>query len=239
MVLAQLSPMTFSMRAVLTLVLLLAAGGWDNAQSQTGASPQIFFEEAPALLITTDGDPVYRGVEGTGLERIVNTRAFIVRDSAGIHYLKVFDGWMEAYSLNGDWSVSGVAPEGGIEALRRAVGAKLVDRLDGDGSPAGTPSLARDVPRIIVSPEPAALIVTEGPARYQTVEGTSLEYLVNTTAKVFREPTDQQFYVLVGGRWFRAWATDGPWEFIRNDELPADIATWITKTRKDQGERSQ
>jgi hypothetical protein len=224
--------MAFPVRAGLTLVLLLAAGGRDNGQSQPGA-PHIFFREAPALLITTDGDPVYRGVEGTDLERIVNTRAFIVRDHAGIHYLKVFDGWMEAYVLNGDWSVSGVAPEGGIEALRRAVDAKLVDRLDRDGSPANTPSLATEVPSIVVSPEPAALIVTEGPARYQTVEGTSLEYLVNPTDKVFREPTDQELYVLVGGRWFRAWVTDGPWEFIRDDELPADIAGWIAKTRKD------
>ena len=231
--------MAFSMRAGLTVLLLLSAGGRPNAQIQTDASTHIFFVEAPALLITTDGDPIYGGVEGTGLERIVNTRAFIVRDRAGIHYLKVFDGWMEAYSLNGDWSVSGVAPEGGPDAFRRAVDAKLVDRLDGDGSPAGRPSLASDVPSIVVSPEPAALIVTEGPARYETVGGASLESLVNTTTKVFREPTDQQLYVLVGGRWFRAWATDGPWEFIRNDELPADIAEWITKTRKDDEERSQ
>jgi hypothetical protein len=230
--------MAFPVRAGLTLVLLLAGGGRDNAQSQTGA-PHIFFEQAPALLITTDGDPVYRGVEGTDLERIVNTRAFIVRDHAGIHYLKVFDGWMEAYVLNGDWSVSGVAPEGGLEALRRAVDAKLVDRLDGDGSSVDTPSLATEVPSIVISPEPAALILTEGPARYQRVEGTSLEYLVNTTAKVFREPTDQQLYVLVGGRWFRAWATAGPWEFIRDNELPADIARWLTKTRKHEEDHSQ
>ena len=211
----------------------------EYAQSLTGASPRIFFEQAPALLITIDGDPVCRRVDGTNLERIVNTRAFIVRDHGGIHYLKAFDGWMEAYALNGDWSVSGVAPEGGIEAFRRAVNAKLVDRLDDDDSPTDTPRLATKVPRIVVSSEPAALIVTEGPAHYQKIEGTSLEYLVNTTAKVFREPTDQELYVLVGARWFRAWATDGPWEFIRDDDLPADIAERITKTRKHEEEDLQ
>jgi hypothetical protein len=71
------------------------------------------------------------------------------------------------------------------------------------------------------------------------VDGSSLEYLVNTTAKVFREPTDQELYVLVGDRWFRAWATDGPWEFIRDDELPADIAQRIIKTRKPEEEHIQ
>ena len=56
-------------------------------------------------LIRIDGDPVYRRIEGTDLERIVNTKVLIVRDSADIHYLKVRDGWMEAYGLMGDWSV--------------------------------------------------------------------------------------------------------------------------------------
>jgi hypothetical protein len=206
-----------------------------HAQSVT-ASPQIFFAQSPALLILIDGDPVYRAIEGTDLERIVNTRALIVRDGAGIHYMKVLDGWMEAYTLKGDWSVSGVTPDGGREALERAVGENNVDLLDGSGSQANAPSLATHVPTIVISSEPAALIVTEGPPRYQTVDGTSLEYLANTSAKVFREPTDQELYVLVAERWFRAWTTDGSWEFIPSDQLPADITALITKTRKHEEE---
>jgi len=37
-----------------------------------------------------------------------------------------------------------------------------------------------------------------------------LKRLVNTTATVFKEPTDDEVYVLVVDRWFRAWTTDGP-----------------------------
>lgn len=225
--------MTVPIRVSLTLVLLLAAGARaGNAQSMTAASPQIFFAASPALLILIDGDPRYRAIEGTDLERIVNTRALIVRDHAGLHYLKVLDGWMEAYTLHGDWSVSGVAPTGGREVLKRAAEEGTVDPLDGGDSQGNAPSLATHVPTIVISSEPAALIVTEGPPRYQTVGGTSLEYLANTTATVFREPTDQELYVLIGERWFRAWTTDGPWEFIPGDELPTDIAASITKTRK-------
>ena len=231
--------MTFPIRVSLTLLLLLAAGGrGGNAQSTTAASPQIFFAESPAFLILVDGDPVYRPIEGTDLDRVVNTTALIVRDPAGIHYLKVRDGWMESYTLTGDWSVSGVAPSGATEALRHASEVKTVDLLDGSGSGAEVQSLATQAPTILISSEPAALIVTDGPARYQTVDGTSLEHLVNTTATVFREPTDQELYILVTGRWFRAWTTDGPWQLIPNDELPADIAAWMTKTRKhEEGRR--
>jgi hypothetical protein len=82
------------------------------------------FSEQPAILILIDGDPVYRAVQGTELQRVVNTRPFIVRDMDGIHYLKVFDGWMQAYSLTGLWSVAGVPPPGAPEALQQAVAAK-------------------------------------------------------------------------------------------------------------------
>jgi hypothetical protein len=75
-----------------------------------------------------------------------------------------------------------------------------------------------------VSTTPAHLIITDGPEQYKKVEGTSLEYLANTTGNVFREPTDQQLYALVSGRWFRAWTTDGPWRFMPGSDLPADIA---------------
>ena len=130
-----------------------------------------------------------------------------MRDEAGIHYLKVLDGWMEAYMLMGDWSVSGVTPPGGTVALERAVDAGNVDLLDGSRSKMTAPTLAAQPPTILISSTPATLIVTDGPARFQTIKGTALERLVNTTAKVFREPTDQELYVLVAGHWYR-WVED-------------------------------
>jgi hypothetical protein len=211
-------------RVSLTLLLLALSGSRGTAQTIKTDTLRIFFAESPALLILIDGDPVYRSIAGTELERIVNTRAVIVRERSGIHYLKILDGWMQAYTLTGDWSVSGVAPAGGAAALERASDTMTVDLLDGSRTKAERPSLANQPPTIFISSEPAALIVTDGPERYQTVEGTSLESLVNTTAKVFREPTDQELYVLVAGRWYRAWTTDGPWQFIPTEELPADIA---------------
>ena len=46
----------------------------------------------------------------------------------------------------------------------------------------------------------------------------------NTTARVFREPTDQELYVLASGRWCRSWKPEGPSQFISGDQLPADFA---------------
>jgi hypothetical protein len=189
--------------------------------------PKFLFSEQPAILVPIDGDPVYRAVQGTDLQRIINTKPFIVRDAAGIHYMKVFDGWMQTYILTGLWSASGAPPPGAEEALQQAVAARTVDLLDGriPGKPDETPKLEVDaVGTIFVSTVPAELIVTSGPFQFAAVEGTSLQYVENTTANVFKEPTDDELYVLSAGRWFRSWRTDGPWQFVPSNELPADFA---------------
>jgi hypothetical protein len=204
-----------------------SAGATQDGPAIRNDPPAILFAEEAAILVLIDGEPVYRPVEGTDLQRIINTKPFIVRDEAGLHYMKVFDGWMEAYELTGIWSVSGVAPRGAERALQQAVTQKTVDLLEGatPAHPDDTPRLdAGAVPAIFMSTEPAELIVTNGPPRFVTVEGSSLEYVENTTANVFKEPTDDELYVLTAGRWFRAWTIDGPWEFVPSRELPADFA---------------
>ena len=190
--------------------------------------PTIFFSAAPALLVRIEGDPVYRTVPGTELQRVVNTTALIVRDVTGMCYLKILDGWMEAYSLDANWwSVSVVGPDLGEVALRQAVASKtvdLVDRVDPKNA-TGMSSLANGpAPVIFISTTPAALIVTDGPMKFAPIKGTSLQYVVNTSADVFREPTDQELYLLTSGRWFRSWNVEGPWQLVASSELPADFA---------------
>jgi hypothetical protein len=227
------------------LILCLATSAWmiaaDRSETDLGIvtaekdghglpikndPPKLLFARQSAILILIDGDPVYRPIDGTDLQRIINTKPFIARDAAGIHYLKLFDGWVQAYTLTGNWSVAGVPPRGAEQALQRAVAAKTVDLLDGatPGTPGDKPSLDTGaVPTIFISTGPADLIVTSGPPQFAAVEGTALEYIENTTAHVFKEPTDDELYVLISGRWFRSWRTDGPWQFVPSSELPADI----------------
>src|SRR5262245_59515837 len=212
--------------APLTLALLLLVAGRSSAPAQH--LRHIYFAEAPAILVHVSGAPVYQHVPGTDLERIANTRALIVRDSAGIHYLKVLDGWMESYGFDDYWTLSGVSPFGENTDVEREVLAATADRLDRP-SASFTSSLDDDPPAIVIATEPAALIVTDGAPRYETVPGTSLQRLSNTQATVFREPTDHELYVGVDGDWYRAWTSDGPWQFIAADQLPSDIVRQIAR----------
>jgi hypothetical protein len=219
-------PLPLLVVCVLTSAAVASAEARQVHLGAPTAGEKILFAHERAILIRIDGEPVYRLVKGTDLQRITNTKPFIVRDSAGIHYLKVLDGWMEAYGLTGMWSVAGVPPPGAELALRRAAVTRTVDLLEGTGpTPTGeSPSLdAGAAPAIFISTTPAELIVVDGMPRFATLEGSSLEYIENTTASVFREPTDQELYVVISGRWFRSWTTDGPWEPVSPGDLPSDI----------------
>jgi hypothetical protein len=68
------------------------------------------------------------------------------------------------------------------------------------------------------------LVVTEGPPDFVPINGTQLLYVKNTTGNVFKDLADQQTYVLVTGRWFRAADFGGPWQYVAGLALPLDFA---------------
>ncbi len=59
------------------------------------------------MLVPIDGAPVWRTVEGTKIERVINTRAFVVLDdSTGRFYIHLFDGFVEAPAIAGPWTLA-------------------------------------------------------------------------------------------------------------------------------------
>src|SRR5215510_12368205 len=102
------------------------------------------------------------------------------------------------------------------------------ERLPADGSweevrknVPGKPATV--VPKVMVTTEPAELIVTEGPASFAPIEGTSLTYINNPATPVFRDQSDSNLYYLVAGRWFRTKELTGPWT-AASSNLPSDFA---------------
>ncbi len=56
------------------------------------------------------------------------------------------------------------------------------------------------------------------------VGGTSLLTVSNADHAVFVDPSTNQSYVLLSGRWFRAPMLTGPWTHVAGNQLPADFA---------------
>ena len=208
---------------------ILAAGKKVEGLPLRNEPPLIVFSPRPAVLLFVDGEPVFRPVEKSRLRRLVNTRPLVLDDGAGSLWLRLFDGWLTSAALEGPWSVAATPPRELDEILARLAPTSIVDLLAGEPSdpddPKSTPKLAKGpVPAVLLATSPTELVVTEGEPDYVPIPGTQLLYVENTTANVFKHLGDQQTYVLLAGRWFRAPSPKGPWEYVAGKALPKDFA---------------
>ncbi|WP_350310277.1 autotransporter [Pseudomonas sp. FR229a] len=221
-----------SRKKTISLDQLEAAVGVLNAERKADGAPlentppTIVSSDSPAILVYIDGESAYRPVEGTELQRVINTRPLLLKDAQGKHYLHVFDGWMVADKLNCDYTRLAAPPANLEKARQAAINSRQVDLLTGQSDPKDkVPSLAKPPqPKIFIATTPTELLVTDGAAQWQPIQGTSLLYVSNTTGHIFKEIGDQNSYVLISGRWFRASDMNGPWTFVPADKLPADFA---------------
>ena len=176
--------------------------------------PKIFIEKTPAILVPIDGKPVMRNVEGTkNLQKIVNTPFFLVFDGEE-YFLNGGAAWFSTDDLMGEW-----------KPIKKP-SKEVLSYYEKAQPTAQQPSAARAdarPPKILVSNEPAELIVTEGEPKYAPITGTDLLYVTNTKSDIILDTGSQESYVLLSGRWFKSKSMNEPWEFVKPDALPADF----------------
>jgi len=190
--------------------------------------PRIVFVEAPAAVVLIDGEPAWRPVEKTSLERVINTRVLVLRDAeAGVVLIHLLDGWVGAPSLAGPWAVATKVPSDVNEVAKEAARTGTADLMLGPEDPRTKkrPSLSSGMPPIVVSNQPVEVIQFEGRPSWAPIRRTDLLYVQNTTADVFRDVAVQMAFVLVSGRWFTAVSLAGPWRYVPATELPRSFAS--------------
>jgi hypothetical protein len=185
--------------------------------------PQIIVTYSPAILVPISGKPVWRDVPDSRFERVINTRALILRKKwEKTCFLHVYDGWLSAASIEGRWSQASNLPWHIEEVANKLVEKKLVDPLSGGN--AQPPPLANGIPAIYVSQKPAEIIVFKGQPNLEPISQTTLLWASNTTADVIVDTSTNFYYVLISGRWFRASSLNSPWRFVVGTNLPPDFS---------------
>jgi len=189
--------------------------------------PRILFEKTPSVLVVLDGGPKTVKVKDEDLERVVNTPAFMVRDTDNNKlYLQSANNWYEAKSVKGPWRPID-SPPGDVRKLYQSgADAAKASAQQGDQAKADQAQAKEGPPpQVIVATEPAELIVTEGEPKFAPIAGGDLLYLSNTASDVLMDVGSQKYYVLLSGRWYRtADMQTGPWEYVRADNLPDAFA---------------
>jgi hypothetical protein len=181
--------------------------------------PKIFFSRKPAILVMVLGEPKLQPVDPkkNDLLFVANTNWDMFYDTARQEYFLLNqESWLTTKDvINGPWTPAATLPAG-LSSLPATENWDEV-RKQVPGKPDSNP------PMVLITREPAELILTEGEPTYMPIPGTALLRMNNTESVAFLNSGDKRYYFLTAGRWFRAASLDGPWSYAGND-LPADFA---------------
>jgi hypothetical protein len=181
-------------------------------------APVIIASLSPALLVLFDGEPLWAPIEGTDLEFALNTNWQVFRNGdASRHFLLNEHSWLEADDPVGPWRPAGPLPDGFGRLPEQDVWVEVRKNIP------GAKVKPDSAPWVVVSYQPAELIVIAGTPQLEAIEGTQLAWISNTESDLFWAAGEERFYFLVSGRWFRGEKLDGPWSYATID-LPEEFS---------------
>lgn len=170
--------------------------------------PKILFAREPAALVVYDGPPVLRPIEGVSYQRVVNTPFVVIFDpDSKTYYLSGGRQWYAASDPLGPWQSIDAPPAPVVQLVPEDSAAAAAD--------SGPPR------KILTATVPSELVVTAGAPEFIPLPGTDLLYISNSDSDLFKYIGSQDYYILLSGRWYRSHVLDGPWTFVRPDQLPA------------------
>ena len=177
--------------------------------------PQIFLRKAPAVLVMIDGEPRFKKDEESGLEYVVNTPFFLVKDAKSDYY------------INGGkfWYSSKEATKGYTEAENVPSNVKgFAEKNQKETASDSVADTYDKAPDVLVETKASELIIVDGEMDYKSIAGTSLLYVNNTESDVIMDVTSQNHYVLLAGRWYASKSLeDGDWKFVEPENVPAEF----------------
>jgi hypothetical protein len=190
-----------------------------NATDNLSVTPlKIIYSSKPSTLVLIEGEPKLQENKEMGVDLVMNT-PFTIAKIKDLFYLNGSEKWYSSKDINGPWTYTKSIPNALIK-LDNAIKENDKKELD----KAAADSATNSIPDIIVSTAPAELIQSNGEADFSPIKGTGLLYMTNTNNDVFMNIADQQYYVLLSGRWYKSASLKGPWTYTPSNKLPNDFA---------------
>ncbi len=177
--------------------------------------PEIIYTQKPSVLVTIDGKPIVQDVPNSNIKRVINTPFFIVEHSSR-WYLKGNESWYMGDAAIGPYKAMRDLPPRSVTDLAD----QMVSRAPADAEKPGKVV----IPEIVVRTAPAELLQTDGEPEYDPVAGTNLLRVKNSDTSVLMDITTQLHFILIAGRWYASTTLEGPWKYVKGEDLPADFA---------------
>ncbi|OIR05364.1 hypothetical protein GALL_124150 [mine drainage metagenome] len=195
----------------------------NDATTNTNAVTDIIVSTEPAELVQTNGEANLSPIEGTNLLYVTNTENDIFIDQSSQQYYVLLSGrWYKAPNLNGPWQYTASnnlpadfakIPEGSPKdnVLASVAGTQAAKEAIMDAQIPQTAKVDRN--------KAAATVTYDGNPRFENIQGTSMQYGVNTQSSVIRYRN--KYYVVENGVWFESYNPTGPW--VVATERPEEV----------------
>jgi hypothetical protein len=204
------------------------ANSGDNIKSSTDPNvvPNIIVSTTPAELIQSNGEPNFTPIQGTNLLYMSNSDNDIFMDETSQQYFVLISGrWFQTKNLNSDNWIYIAADQLPADFAKIPPGSPKDNVL---ASVAGTDA-AKDAVMDAEIPQTAKVdrnsattnVTYDGRPKFTDIDGTNLQYAVNTSSTVIRNGGDGRFYVVDNGVWFVSDNASGP--FIVSTVRPVDV----------------
>jgi hypothetical protein len=188
-----------------------------------GTESDIILRTSPAELIQTNGAPDWRSVPDTRLLYASNSQDHLFQYiPEQRYYLLVSGRWFVSMSLEKGWEYRGAdqLPEDFSNIPEDHPKSAVLAHVAGTSAASEAVNDAR-IPQTAVIERTSAkcTVAYDGDPVFKPIEGTSMEYALNSTEPVIRIGSD--FYVCENGIWFRGPSANGPWKAAT--EVPEDL----------------
>ncbi len=189
--------------------------------------PEIVVSTVPAELIFIDGKPTFEPLKGDQILLVSNTDSDVIFDVGEQRFYVLLSGrWYATKDLDrGPWKW--VPNDEVPESFREIPADSDVGYLRASVSnteEAREALLEQEIPQTadVKLDAGASFSVTyDGAPKFEPVEGTKMQYAVNTDAAVFI--SGGRYYCCSQGIWYEASAPTGPWSVCR--KVPDEIYT--------------
>jgi len=190
--------------------------------------PAIVVATKPTELIVSEGTPQWTNIGTIGLDYVSNTPAQWFRlEENGTQYLLISGRWFSNTDPAKEPKWTYVPGKSLPEPFREIPDDSEKENVK--ASIPGTPQaeeafIANTIPQTerveLNAPIDPAPSYADGKPQLEKIEGTTLEYVVNSQTPVIRVE-EQEWYAVSGGIWYVAESAEGPWKVATT--VPAEI----------------
>jgi hypothetical protein len=194
---------------------LLDGGTTPPKPSFATGVPTIYVRQKPAELIVFKGPPDLQAIKGTALFRAANTTAdVIVRGVTSAYYVLISGRWYTAPSIDQQWSyIPSANLPGDFRLIPASSPAGVVLAAIAGTPQAREAAIANSIPQtatVTRATAPAFSPIYDGPPQLRPIDGTALQYVVNSPTPIILVD-EHSGYAVRAGVWYTATALDAPW----------------------------